>query len=314
MTPPLVVYPKKSDLEELLRTGATKTEPLARAAWKAERTAMPWPITETAQLSVNGRIHEAVHLNFLGEFKGSGLSSAPAPASYSPADLQGIRSSAKMLDLVFVLDVTNSMTPYIEAAKETVRDISRRLKDLEFQPDVALGLVAFRDHDPASGFVTRHFDLESNYDRFLQRISSLEARAGGDTPEAVYDGVYDALVKTSWRGRGLSARAIVLIGDASAHEPGDPQNPRNISCGQLVELARQRHVKVFALAPSDKASHPDRQRMRQQFGDLAGRAGCGNWYDITLLTAQGFGRRFAGRMETRKNSVSDPAMARPADD
>jgi phospholipase C len=40
----------------------------------------------------------------------------------------------------------------------------------------------------------------------------------------------------------------------------------------------------------------------------------GNWYDITLLTAQGFGRRFAGRMETGKNSVSDPAMGRPADD
>jgi phospholipase C len=38
----------------------------------------------------------------------------------------------------------------------------------------------------------------------------------------------------------------------------------------------------------------------------------GNWYDITLRTAQGFGRRFAGRMETGKNSVSDPAMGRPA--
>ncbi len=38
----------------------------------------------------------------------------------------------------------------------------------------------------------------------------------------------------------------------------------------------------------------------------------GNWYDITLRTVQGFGRRFAGRMETGKDSVSDPAMARPA--
>jgi phospholipase C len=40
----------------------------------------------------------------------------------------------------------------------------------------------------------------------------------------------------------------------------------------------------------------------------------GNWYDIALLTAQGFGRRFAGRMETGKNSVSDPAMGAPADE
>lgn len=34
----------------------------------------------------------------------------------------------------------------------------------------------------------------------------------------------------------------------------------------------------------------------------------GNWYDLTLSTAEGFVRRFAGRLETGKNSVSDPAM------
>ena len=34
----------------------------------------------------------------------------------------------------------------------------------------------------------------------------------------------------------------------------------------------------------------------------------GNWYDLTLLTKQGFLRRFAGRLETGKNGVSDPAM------
>lgn len=34
----------------------------------------------------------------------------------------------------------------------------------------------------------------------------------------------------------------------------------------------------------------------------------GNWYDLALSTAQGFVRRFAGRLETGKNSVSDPAM------
>jgi phospholipase C len=34
----------------------------------------------------------------------------------------------------------------------------------------------------------------------------------------------------------------------------------------------------------------------------------GNWYDLSLLAEQGFVRRFAGRMETGKNSASDPAM------
>jgi phospholipase C len=34
----------------------------------------------------------------------------------------------------------------------------------------------------------------------------------------------------------------------------------------------------------------------------------GNWYDFTV-TGDNFERRFAGRMETGKDSVSDPLMA-----
>ena len=34
----------------------------------------------------------------------------------------------------------------------------------------------------------------------------------------------------------------------------------------------------------------------------------GNWYDITFSMEPGFIRRFAGRMETGKNGISDPAM------
>lgn len=35
----------------------------------------------------------------------------------------------------------------------------------------------------------------------------------------------------------------------------------------------------------------------------------GNWYDFTVSTASGFSQRFAGRVETGRPAVSDPAMA-----
>ncbi|MBL7737472.1 MAG: DUF756 domain-containing protein, partial [Chitinophagaceae bacterium] len=35
----------------------------------------------------------------------------------------------------------------------------------------------------------------------------------------------------------------------------------------------------------------------------------GNWYDFSVTSADGYLRRFAGRLETGKHSVSDPAMA-----
>jgi phospholipase C len=34
----------------------------------------------------------------------------------------------------------------------------------------------------------------------------------------------------------------------------------------------------------------------------------GNWYDLTVTADRGFVRRFAGRLETGKDGVSDPAM------
>lgn len=38
----------------------------------------------------------------------------------------------------------------------------------------------------------------------------------------------------------------------------------------------------------------------------------GNWYDITVEASNSFARRFAGRMETGKDTISDPAMAASA--
>ncbi|MGT2490494.1 phospholipase domain-containing protein [Cupriavidus basilensis] len=39
----------------------------------------------------------------------------------------------------------------------------------------------------------------------------------------------------------------------------------------------------------------------------------GNWYDFVVTTTQGsFRRRFAGRLETGADGVSDPALGKPA--
>lgn len=35
----------------------------------------------------------------------------------------------------------------------------------------------------------------------------------------------------------------------------------------------------------------------------------GNWYDFTVQSEEGYLHRFAGRVETGKHSISDPAMA-----
>jgi hypothetical protein len=158
--------------------------------------------------------------------------------------------------------------------KKTVVELSERLKGLDTQADVAFGLVAYRDYDGPSGFVTKLFDL-SDHQTFLRSIAGVTANAGGDETEAVYDAVHDALAKTSWRGSGRSRRVVILVGDCPGHEPGDPQNPRNISREQLVPMAgRQgKNARIFALAVGGQSGNALYDLRWQQFSFLASRTG-----------------------------------------
>jgi hypothetical protein len=270
--PPLLVYADKGPLQEIIKSGSTRAEPMARASLYAEQTWMAWPIAEVDQVATpDGQVHEMVRLLFLGENRdGSGTATTPA---YSTEERQQIQAKLKMLDVVWCLDVTGSMGPYIEAAKETIRDTSRRLRELEFQPDIAFGVVGYRDYDKESTFVTQRHDLDRDFEQFLSRLAGFKASAGGDTSEAVYDAVLEALEKMSWRGQGLSARVIILVGDASAHDPPDPQNPRGTTRAQLVEEARKRGVKIFSLAVGRREGNSDWERLWKQFSDLADRTG-----------------------------------------
>lgn len=268
--PPLLVFGDKAPLVELIRTGSTAVEPIARPTWTAERAQMPWPVAEFAQVTVEGQTHELVRLNFLAEFRDG---TTQATGTIVPVDWTQVQTGIRMIDLVFVLDVTGSMGPYIAATRSTVAAITEGVRRLPGQPDVALGLVAYRDHDSNSGFVTRPIDLDTNFDRFTANIATLQASAGGDAAEAVYDGLDDALEKITWRGNGLSARVIVLIGDASAHEPGDAQNPKGLSRDSLVEKAQRHRVKICTLAAADPNANADRKRQQEQFRDLAARTG-----------------------------------------
>lgn len=274
--PPLLVYADKAPLEEIISTGSTKAQPIARATWKADRVPMPWPITDVAHMTVDGQVHEVVQISFLGEFKeGSSLDADPPAAPETVGKLGGqevkqIQAGIRQLDVVFVIDATGSMGPFIDAVKQTVKDLTARLKGLPFQPDVAFALVAYRDHDVPSGYITKHFDLEGDTDKFLGRIAELRAGEGGDTAEAVYDGVREALEKTSWRSR-YSAKVLVLCGDASGHEPGEAQNPHGISRDRLVELAMRRQATIFGLPVGERKGNTDRERMWTQFEDLARR-------------------------------------------
>jgi len=274
--PPLLIYENKDSLVEYLKTGRTSDDPIARASLSgySSRTWMPWPIIEVARVELNGTIHEMYKLAFLGEVKAGGEITesdpdASAAAAYSADEIHSIQQGVKMLDVAFVMDATGSMQEYFDAAKRTVSQMAEQLQNLDVKPSVAFSLTAYRDHDRDSRFATRHFDLTPNAESFITQMNTIKADQGGDTAEAVYDGILDSLEKTSWRGNGLSARIIILVGDCPAHEASDPQNPRNITPERLIKSADQAGVKIFGLAVGSKDGNDAYRRRWRQFSRLA---------------------------------------------
>lgn len=123
--------------------------------------------------------------------------------------------SLNHVDLCFVIDATGSMGTFINAAKQKLTSALTRLSQ-EGNIDLQVGMVEYRDHPPEEqSFITRVHHLIRDMKEMQKRIEKLIPSGGGDTPEAVYRGVYDACKKLLWRSN--SARFIVLVGDAPPH-------------------------------------------------------------------------------------------------
>ena len=104
------------------------------------------------------------------------------------------------------------MEDEIEQIKDTLLSISSRISDLPSQPDVRLGMVAYRDRGEA--WVTRVFDFEPDAARFLETIRGVDAHGGGDDPEALNEALHAAVHEPGWRLEEDAVRLMFLIADA----------------------------------------------------------------------------------------------------
>jgi Mg-chelatase subunit ChlD len=147
------------------------------------------------------------------------------------------------LDLVFLIDATGSMADEIDKLKVSLRAITSEVARLPSRPDICLGLVAYRDRGDA--FLVRSHDFSNDVGAFLQQaLLPLQARGGGDYPEAMNEGLHEAVHQLSWRGSGTT-RLLVLLADAPPHlDYGAPHYDDDM----LAALGKG--IKVFSVGAS----------------------------------------------------------------
>jgi serine/threonine-protein kinase PpkA len=126
--------------------------------------------------------------------------------------------------VVFVIDASSSMQPYIRRTREVMRDVLDQVEEAGLKDKVRFGVVGYRD-DPRQvagvEYLTKTFadpnDIESSTD-FQSAVEPLSAspvstRAFAEDAFAAID---HALHRIDWDG--FDARYLVLITDASARD------------------------------------------------------------------------------------------------
>ena len=134
-------------------------------------------------------------------------------ATAAPAQAQLGGPGAK--DIMFAIDTTGSMDPYIAQTKIAAENLAGRLTAADGRSRV--GLVEYRDLTSDSGFQSRPVvGLTSDFARFRSGLHGLRTGGGGDDPESVYSGIARALCSDWAPDR---TRAIIVIGDQPAKDP-----------------------------------------------------------------------------------------------
>ncbi len=119
------------------------------------------------------------------------------------------------IEVVFVLDTTSSMSGLIHAAKEKIWSIASTMASAQQNPDIKMGLVAFRDRGDA--YITKVLDLSHDLDSMYAQLMDFEAQGGGDGPESVNQALDDAINRISWNQDSDVYKVTFLIGDAPPH-------------------------------------------------------------------------------------------------
>ncbi|SUC49129.1 Uncharacterised protein [Plesiomonas shigelloides] len=166
--------------------------------------------------------------------------------------------------VVFVIDSTISMGPYIERTKEAVNKIYDKIKQENLDGQVKFGLVSYRsniDAVPGLEYRTKIFadpnQVKDGAD-FLKKVADLkEAKVSSSLyDEDAYSGVLSAIDNIDWSQFG--ARYIVLITDAGAIDGNNKLSGSGLDASQLRLEAGNRGIAIYTLhlkTPSGKKNH-----------------------------------------------------------
>ena len=145
------------------------------------------------------------------------------------------------LDVAIVLDTTSSMGDEIKYLQAEFDSIATTINAKFPQTTPRFGLVVYRDH--SDEYLTRAVPFTTDVQAFRASLAAQAAAGGGDTPEAVPEGLTEG-VGLGWRTNDNVARVMFWVADAPQH-PGEEQ-----AVNTAVTAAVQKGIHVYPIGAS----------------------------------------------------------------
>ncbi|WP_437609534.1 vWA domain-containing protein [Erwinia sp. V71] len=177
--------------------------------------------------------------------------------------------------VVFVIDSTISMGPYIERTKEAVNKIYARIKQEHLQEQVKFGLISYRSNNkavPGLEYRTKIYadpNQVKDGEDFLKKVADLkEAKVSSSLfDEDAYAGVLSAIDDIDWSPFG--ARYMVLITDAGAIDGSNKLSGTGLDARQLRLEAGNRGIAIYTMHLKTPGGKDDHVKAESQYRDLS---------------------------------------------
>ncbi len=142
------------------------------------------------------------------------------------------------VDVVFCVDASGSMDPFIAAVVATIEQVSKELGegDANVKDKYRFGIVTYQG--PSEVAIQCTLSDGADHGEFLRRLRTIKATGGGADGEDVLGGVHRAVTGMDWSP--IAFKTLVLVGDENGYDAAcHPEwNSSKLRAAEIVDLAQ----------------------------------------------------------------------------
>ncbi len=323
----VLFFKDSKDLEAILSADspATETAPIRKALANGKKDSKILSIEPEKPADINKNFYLLPILQAEEVYSGTSSVNMLEVASVSQQPKKGEKlkiptagSSPQLLhqfkaSVVFVIDSTISMGPYIDRTRDAIKQIYRKIEKAKMLDKIKFGLVAYRssvEAVPGLEYTAKEFvdpvKVTDGKD-FLAKVKDLKPAGVSSSlfDEDAYAGVMAALNDVKWTEFG--ARYIVLITDAGAIGGNNKLSSTGLGAEQVSQEAKYRGVAIYSLhlkTPQGKKNH---QSAEAQYKVLSSTPLLGRslYYPINMGSVDEFGNIVDSLAESVVKLVND---------